>query len=96
MARSVRGVTTHLTMLYTTSAFGSSINYGVNGVFTGNQAYTVDSTPDPRRVPGNTVPFHLRLSNKDVDPENVLPGGDRYSMLVDWVTVQVKYPTDLS
>ena len=40
MARSVRGVTTHLTMLYTTSAFGSSINYGVNGVFTGNQAYT--------------------------------------------------------
>ena len=44
-------------------------------------------------MPGNAVPFHLRLSNKDVDPEHVLPGGDRYSMLVDWVTVQVKYPT---
>ena len=62
----------------------------------GNQSYTVASTPDPRRVPGNAVPFHLRLSNKEVDPEHVLPGGDRYSMLVDWVTVQVKYPTDVS
>lgn len=62
----------------------------------GNQSYAVASTPDPRRVPGNAVPFHLRLSNKEVDPEHVLPGGDRYSMLVDWVTVQVKYPTDVS
>lgn len=59
----------------------------------GNQAYAVTSTPDARRVPGNVVPFHLRLSNKDVDPEHVLPGGQRHSMLVDWVTVQVKYPT---
>jgi hypothetical protein len=62
----------------------------------GNQAYTVESTPDPRRVPGNVVPFHLRLSNKDVEPQYVLPGGTRHSMLVDWVTVQVKYPTAAS
>ena len=62
----------------------------------GNQAYAVGSTPDPRRVPGNTVPFHLRLSNKDVEPANVLPGGSRHSMLVDWVTVQVLYPTATS
>lgn len=62
----------------------------------GNQSYSVTSSPDPRRVPGNAVPFHLRLSNKDVDPEHVLPGGDRHSMLVDWVTVHVKYPTDVS
>ena len=62
----------------------------------GNQAYTVDSTPDPRRVPGNAVPLHLRLSNKDVEPEHMLPGGSRHSMLVDWVTVQVLYPTAAS
>ena len=62
----------------------------------GNQSYAVTTSPDPRRVPGNAVPFHLRLSNKDVDPEYVLPGGDRHSMLVDWVTVQVMYPTDVS
>ena len=49
--------------------------------------------PDPRRVPGNAVPFHLRLSNKDVAPETPSPGGERLSMLVDWVAVQVKYPT---
>lgn len=62
----------------------------------GNQAYAVSTLPDPRRVPGNAVPIHLRLSNKEVDPEHVISGGDRYSMLVDWVTVQVKYPTDVS
>jgi hypothetical protein len=59
----------------------------------GVQAYVVSSTPDPRRVPGNAVPFHLRLSNKDVDEAHVLPGGSRHSMLVDWVTVEVMYPT---
>ncbi|HEY0645847.1 MAG TPA: hypothetical protein VGD39_20710 [Nocardioides sp.] len=59
----------------------------------GHQAYAVTSTPDPRRVPGNAVPFHLRLSNKDVDPEHALAGGSRHSMLVDWVTVEVLYPT---
>ncbi|RYC11523.1 hypothetical protein [Nocardioides zhouii] len=59
----------------------------------GNQAYAVTSDPDLRRVPGNAVPFHLRLSNKDVEPGNAVPGGDRYSMLVDWVAVQVMYPT---
>ena len=59
----------------------------------GHQAYAVTSNPDPRRVPGNAVPFHLRLSNTDVDAEHVLPGGSRHSMLVDWVTVQVLYPT---
>lgn len=59
----------------------------------GHQAYSVTSLPDPRRVPGNAMPFHLRLSNKDVDPEHVLPGGSRHSMFVDWVTVQVRYPT---
>lgn len=62
----------------------------------GRQSYTVTSSPDPRRVPGNAVPFHLRLSNKDVDPEHVIPGGERHSMLVDWVRVEVKYPTDVS
>jgi len=62
----------------------------------GNQAYTVDSAPDPRRVPGNTVPFHLRLSNKDVEPEHMLPGGSRQSMFVDWVSVEVLYPTAAS
>ncbi|MDZ5661164.1 hypothetical protein SFC79_05250 [Nocardioides sp. S-58] len=62
----------------------------------GNQAYTVDSTPDARRVPGNAVPFHLRLSNKDVEPEHMLPGGSRHSMFVDWVTVQVLSPTAAS
>jgi hypothetical protein len=60
---------------------------------TGNQAYAVTSTPDPRRVPGNAVPFHLRLSNKDVEDDNALPGGSRHSMFVDWVTVEVLYPT---
>jgi hypothetical protein len=59
----------------------------------GNQAYSVTSDPDVRRVPGNAIPFHLRLSNKDVEPGNAVPGGDRYSMLVDWVAVEVKYPT---
>ncbi|CAM3503504.1 hypothetical protein [Nocardioides zeicaulis] len=58
----------------------------------GNAAYTVASTPDARRVPGNALPFHLRLSNKDVDPEYAVPGGVRSSMLVDWVSVEVKYP----
>jgi hypothetical protein len=58
----------------------------------GNEAYTVTSTPDVRRVPGNAVPFHLRLSNKDVDPTDVVSGGVRPSMLVDWVSVEVKYP----
>ena len=62
----------------------------------GSPAYDVTPPPDPRRVPGNAVPFHIRLSNKDVEPEHVLPGGGRHSMLVDWVTVQVKYPTDVS
>ncbi len=62
----------------------------------GNQAYSVDSTPDLRRVPGNAVPFHLRLSNKDVEPEYMLPGGSQHSMLVDWVSVHVLYPSDVS
>jgi hypothetical protein len=58
----------------------------------GNRAYDVASTPDPRRVPGNVAPFHLRLSNKDVEAQYAVPGGVRQSMLVDWVTVEVKYP----
>lgn len=58
----------------------------------GNQAYSVGTTPDPRRVPGNLLPFHLRLSNKDVAPEYAVPGGARSSMLVDWVRVEVRYP----
>lgn len=58
----------------------------------GNRTYDVASTPDPRRVPGNVAPFHLRLSNKDVEPQYAVPGGTRHSMLVDWVTVDVKYP----
>lgn len=55
-------------------------------------AYEVASTPDARRVPGNATPFHLRLSNKAVLPEHVAAGGTRTSMLVDWVSVEVKYP----
>lgn len=58
----------------------------------GHQAYQVASTPDPRRVPGNLLPFHLRLSNKDVEPEYAVAGGARHSMLVDWVAVEVKLP----
>lgn len=58
----------------------------------GNRPYETSSTPDVRRVPGNVVPFHLRLSNKDVLPQYAVPGGARTSMLVDWVTVHVKYP----
>lgn len=60
----------------------------------GNQAYAVGTTPDARRVPGNELPFHLRLSNKDVAPEHAVPGGERLSMLVDWVRVEVRYPPD--
>ena len=60
----------------------------------GNQTYTVGTTPDVRRVPGNLLPFHLRLSNKDVAPEHAVPGGDRFSMLVDWVRVDVRYPPE--
>lgn len=60
----------------------------------GNQAYALGTTPDPRRVPGNVLPFHLRLSNKDVAPEHAFPGGDRLSMLVDWVRVEVRYPPE--
>ena len=41
----------------------------------GNQAYAVSTHPDPRRVPGNAVPFHLRLSNKDVEAR---PRGARW------------------
>lgn len=58
----------------------------------GNQAYALTSTPDIRRVPGNVAPLHVRLSNKDVLPEHVVPGGTRQGMLVDWVSVDVKYP----
>ena len=60
----------------------------------GNQTYAVGTTPDVRRVPGNLLPFHLRLSNKDVAPEHAVPGGDRSSMLVDWVRVEVRYPPE--
>ena len=59
----------------------------------GNLAYTAATLPDARRVPGNVVPFHLRLSNKDVAPDDAVAGGEQHSMLVDWVAVQVKYPT---
>jgi len=58
----------------------------------GNRVYETALIPDVRRVPGNAVPFHLRLSNKDVLPEHAVPGGTRHSMLVDWVSVEVKYP----
>ncbi len=58
----------------------------------GNKSYAFTSPSDPRRVPGNAVPFHLRLSNKDVEPEHRVAGGDRFGMLVDWVRVQVQYP----
>ena len=61
---------------------------------TGNQAYALGTTPDPRRVPGNLLPFHLRLSNKDVAPEHAVPGGQRLGMLVDWVQVAVRYPPE--
>jgi hypothetical protein len=61
----------------------------------GAQPYAVTSLPDARRVPGNSLPFHLRLSNKDVGPEYVVPGGARLPMLVDWVKVEVQYPLGL-
>lgn len=40
MPRALRGVTRHLTLIYNTSPGGSSINYGVDNVFTGNQAFS--------------------------------------------------------
>ena len=58
----------------------------------GDRAYETSLVPDARRVPGNLTPFHLRLSNKEVLPEHAVEGGTRSSMLVDWVTVHVKYP----
>ena len=58
----------------------------------GNRLYESALLPDPRRVPGNALPFHLRLSNKDVLPEHVVPGGVQPDMLVDWVSIDVKYP----
>jgi hypothetical protein len=60
--------------------------------YDGNQAYAMNLNPDPRRVPGGVLPFHLRLSNKDVLPEHVVAGGERQHMLVDWVAMDVKYP----
>lgn len=70
---------------------GDTVFYSADDVHD-NRAYELLSPPDPRRVPGNATPFHLRLSNKDVLPEHAVPGGTRHSMLVDWVTVEVKYP----
>jgi len=58
----------------------------------GNQTYDVALAPDLRRVPSGVLPFHLRLSNKDVQPEHVVPGGSREQMLVDWVAMDVKSP----
>ena len=58
----------------------------------GERVYETGLVPDVRRVPGNATPFHLRLSNKDVLPEHVVPGGAQPTMLVDWVSVDVKYP----
>src|SRR3712207_7106333 len=40
-----------------------------------NRAYEVSLTPDVRRVPGNAVPIHLRLSNKDVLPQHAVQIG---------------------
>ncbi len=55
-ARSVRGVLTHLTLIYNTSAFGSSLNYGINGVFTGPLQYTDGSgNPLPNGLAASTV-----------------------------------------
>ncbi|MFC7360054.1 hypothetical protein [Nocardioides astragali] len=56
------------------------------------KSYESALLPDAGRVPGNAMPFHLRLSNKDVLPEHVVPGGTRPHMLVDWVSVEMKYP----
>ena len=60
--------------------------------YAGDQAYAMNLNPDLRRVPGGVLPFHLRLSNKDVLPEHAVAGGDRQHMLVDWVAMDVKYP----
>ena len=57
----------------------------------GNRLYQTPLLPDARRVPGNALPFHLRLSNKDVLPEHAVAGGTRLDMLVDWVSVEVKH-----
>lgn len=70
---------------------GESVLFSASGA-EGERVYESGLLPDLRRVPGNAVPFHLRLSNKDVLPEHVVPGGVRPTMLVDWVSVEVKYP----
>lgn len=70
---------------------GDTVTYTAVDAF-GNQVYSLTSTPDLRRVPGNVTPLHLRLSNKDVLPEHAVAGGERQGMLVDWVGVDVKYP----
>lgn len=54
--------------------------------------YSFPLLPDARRVPSAAVPFHLRLSNKDVEPQHAVPGGQRHSMLVDWVSIEVRTP----
>jgi len=59
---------------------------------TGSELYSVTTLPDPRRVPSNTIPLHLRLSNKDVVPRYAVSGGQQHSMFVDWVRVEVDYP----
>jgi hypothetical protein len=70
---------------------GDTVTYAASDT-QGNRPYEIVSGVDARRVPGNATPFHLRLSNKDVLPQYAIPGGTRQSMLVDWVTVEVKYP----
>lgn len=70
---------------------GDTVTYSAADAY-GNEVYSLTSTPDLRRVPGNTSPLHLRLSNKDVLPEHVVAGGARPGMLVDWVSVDVKHP----
>ena len=59
---------------------------------TGNELYSVTTLPDPRRVPSNTIPLHLRLSNKDVVKRYAVRGGKQHGMFVDWVRVEVDYP----
>lgn len=70
---------------------GDTVRYFAQDAY-GNEVYSITSTPDLRRVPGNVAPIHLRLSNKDVLPQYVREGGTRASMLVDWVNVDVKVP----
>jgi hypothetical protein len=72
MARALRGASRHMTMIYNTSVYGSSMNYGINGVFTGDLPF---SGLDPSSLIGVYVQGPnggpVNLGNVDVTFSNI-------------------------